>query len=177
MRDLGSISHIAWDDDPPDEHTPWVPIMRAPRGASYSAALLSGDMIGVWLHTLAKRDTPCLGSMCSYRLRGEHMGRRWKGYFAAYDLRACRLVLVEITTEAHRVWAENPERQKKPERGTILTVRRMGTAANAPVNLSISQATCDPDCLPAAFDVRKALYRIWSGPTKDDGRELPPLPS
>lgn len=164
MRDIGTPMSYAWDDAPALESTPWVPIYRTPVDTPLLLTLLDGNLTGVWVHSIKKRDTPCLRDGCPWKVDGVHMAARWKGYLPAWDEKEARMVLAEITAKAWGDWGRLPEPKIYPGRGHSIWMKRMAKKENAPVRLEFRpKGPVNAEDLPEPFDVKFALSRIWAG--------------
>lgn len=150
-----------WDDDPPPETGKYIPIVRAKNKASLQLICLSHHCQGVWVHSIDKKDFPCTGKEAGCYHCERRRATRWKGYLGAWLERFSRLVLVEVTIDARRHCRLDIGRDGPDLRGRFITLQRLGDAENGPVRLDFTEATADEASIPAPFDERAALMRIW----------------
>lgn len=155
--------NVQWTSEVPRDDSLFIPIMSALTAGPQTFALLTGDLVGVWVHWLDNRTIPCVRSsvvecVCERR----DCCRRWKGYLAGWEPRFCRKVLIEVTAEAIRLsnWGDFANINL---RGRVVRLSRRGKNRSAPVVFEVTSAVLDETALPPSFDVRSALNHVWRG--------------
>lgn len=161
MRDIGPADAIAWDDSEPRPQPKKIPIIRAQAKASIELVLLDCEIVGVWVHNIDRRDTPCLGSKCPHRAARHHLDARRKLYHACWDPMHCRLCLGEFTPDALATWQTEGDHGVVPSRGVLLVLSRRGSYAQAPVVIEYRSGEIPEEELPPPFDIKAALMRQW----------------
>ena len=152
---------IRWSDAPPAVEESFIPILSPRPGGSVKAISLSSWIRGVWTHYAAERTFPCTAPPEECLGCRAKLARRWKGYLAGLEPPRGRIVLVELTKLSVARAAILLE-SVGDLRGQLVTLRRNGRNRNAPVTLEVRHYCLPNDnTLPAEFDVKAALLRIW----------------
>lgn len=167
-RNLPPPEQLAWDNTPPTKKTPYIPIYRAVPGVTLILGVVSPDPIGVRVHNIDKRDTPCYGADCPWRTRGIHS--RWvrKWYYCAWCPNRKRRVMAEVTEDAMRDHVNNIATRFAPVAGCSLWMKRLGMSPRSPVRIEFRPAGVEVVSLPDPWDLAEALHRVWNGDNKED---------
>lgn len=151
---------------PPPRKGKGIPTLKTPPGGSSAAIILSDSHLGVlthWLYDKVPQQThPCTGDEHTCPLCQRGYARRWEAWLAGciWPTRAYRLVQI---TEG--CWSSTPELWSldKRFRGKQLVFHRNPEKKNARIWLEISNGP-NPKTLPPAFDLPRALCKLWSLP-------------
>lgn len=151
---------VAWADRPDPDRRPFYEIRSPTPDRDVQTVVLSQSVLGVYTHHFNRRTRPCLGNREACEGCDLKYDRRWKGYLACWERSIGRLELVEITQEA---FLRCPGFHVKDGslRGMVLRLARAGASKNARVTATLTKATWPVGVLPAAFDVKAALERVW----------------
>lgn len=174
MSDKINLDAVDFDAPLPDDRTPYIPITSAKVGGSITVLLVSSKLFKVNTHYVHGRTKPCTlqkdakGKLIS-RCEGCELSlaKRWKGYFGGWLAGPCRYTLVEITTQAaedNRAVLFDPDMDF---RGKEIILTRVGKKVNAPVKIEFRAGRTKKEDVPAEFDVRKALCRVWEKSYKE----------
>lgn len=155
---------VQWDDNPPENPGGrFIPIYSPKCGQTMRLIVLSDHVEGVWTHWVDGRTIPCVGKTAGCICGRLDLGRRWKGYVAAYEPEHGRVVLAELTLGAYTSIRERLTEVSYRLRGKVLRLWRAGGKDNARCSASFLDKTLlDASTpLPAAPDVRETLRHIW----------------
>lgn len=137
------------------------PIASPKPGAGIEGIILSDSLVAVNTHWWGGRSAPCTApgscEYCDYH----KIGKRWKGYLAVWCPNSKHeMCLFEVSRQAATY---QPYLTTSSElRGLWIRLRRKGASKQSPVVAELGKPTdVNELCLPAAFDVRQALLRIW----------------
>jgi hypothetical protein len=154
---------VSWTPTPPPFRGRCVEILSPKPDRPVRAYLLSPQLQGVVLHHnpyLGKgRTLPCTREFGHCEGCKERLRQQWKGFFAALNIAKGRLALVEVTPEACRGEPRLLDKEKD-KRGLEIQTYRRGAAPNSPVGVLLRTPDRQIN-LPVAFDVQKALLKIW----------------
>lgn len=166
----GWAACVNWDENPKHAATSYVPVHSPKPGLAIQGLILSSRPTGVWTHYLDGTTQPChaQADKCEYCNRGRRP--RWKCYLLYYAVGIGRIALAEITIDAFRR-EQLLSNSAETLRGRSLKLTRAGQAPNSRVVCSIS-ANVSACVLPAEFDVRPILLRIWGLASQDLPSEL-----
>jgi hypothetical protein len=156
----------AWADRPSVELGFFV--VASPRPNFPLTVVALGEPQGCWTHWLESdrpgvrgRCKPHWDTECPYCKRG--ISSRYRHFLPSLRPKQPgdregteRRTIVEITNGAALQLGDELE-----FRGQILTFRRQGKQNNSPVKIDLCERWADVDSLPAAFDVRLSLLRMW----------------
>lgn len=125
------------------------------------SVVILGPVIGHWLHWLRKRTIPCATANCGLCKR--KVPARWQGYAAGAERQ------VKLTDKGHVATWHRIVIPISPELDELL-----GAAGNPPLVLQVRprhaakgfevekiETVLKTDGLPAPFDVRDVLYRVF----------------
>jgi len=164
-----ATDNIRWGP-PPDRRLPHkIPIEAAPKdGSVLYFWSLSCDILGVFTHWWEGRSIPCIGrdQGCVCGVRNIWVATRWRGYLAAWHDEWERFFIAEVTDQAVRESKSVCDLAFEDLRGRKFALRRLGKNRNAKVQIELCSTKRLEYELPAAFDLREALARIWAGPSK-----------
>lgn len=159
---------IAWDKPPQRRGGDYIQIFRA-RETGSDCLLLLGPGVGVDTHWIdAERKTlPCRGDTCRHCLADNP--KRWRGYYPAVRLVGSSPVPVifEVTEQSALRLNERGEL-----RGVAIEVSR--SAKRGPIVIRFEDydrwSKYRPR-MPAAFDVRAVLLRMWNVNEQDEPKQ------
>lgn len=151
---------VAYADRPDPDRRPFYEIRSPTMDREVQSVILSHNVLGVYTHYYNRRTRPCLGSKEKCEGCGMAYDRRWKAFLAAWDRSKGRLEMVEVTQEAF-LRCPGFHVAQVDLRGMVIRLFRAGTSRNARVTAQLTKANWPPGILPAAFDVKAALERVW----------------
>jgi len=158
---------IRWDVEIGTALPADIPIIRADKsGQPIYFYCLSDELLTVMTHWHDGRTVPCVGPDAGCVCGSLSVSHNRLAYLAAWDDVATRLCIVEVTANAVRESAAYFNLAFESLRGKYLKLFRRGEKWNSPIliDLAIWQ---EPSCeLPAMFDLREVLARIWHAPSK-----------
>jgi hypothetical protein len=160
-----SIEDVNWDATPlfPDERM--IKIWAAKCARPLDVYILSRKMEKTITHWVDGQSKPCTKPMTRCYWCQSKYGLRWKGYVGIFDPRDGRVALAEITLNAFNSCPAL--RTCKDLRGGRLKLTRPGTMVNAAVKAEFfpwhKSFGFALDDIPAEFNVREALMRVWLG--------------
>jgi hypothetical protein len=162
---------IPWEDLPPADRNLFIPIASPKVGEAHHLVVLSNGLVGVQTHYVHNRTRPCVGTHNQCEGCAQGRATRWKGYLAAWSRSKERLVIAELTMQAV---ADNMHlllKKRTDLRGWWLTLTRAGRRVNSPVRAKFEEPPAQQAELPACFDLKAALCRIWQRrlPVDHDG--------
>jgi len=155
----GNSESIKFTHVPP-EHTEssTLPLIRVPPKRTVGGLILSHRLIGASLHYWKGRTRPCTAPNCE-ACEGNYIPR-WYGYLAILDEKKNKIGMIEVPARAswaiHRSWCE-----QRTLRGWRIELSRVGTRANAPVCVSLSEHKLEGRIIPECPDLVRALCRMW----------------
>lgn len=155
---------IAWGAAVP-KRRPVVPIVSPKPHQKRQVVIVCSAMEVVGVHYYEGRTWPCCGSKAKCEgCRRERCDLKWKGFIGACYVQSLRLCIAEITPNA---LTSCPALETDEDlRGQLLTLERKGASSCSRVTAALSPLRGDHSALPAPFDVRGELCRIWEGETK-----------
>lgn len=159
-----SVDGIAWEESPVESPGQWVQILTPKSGQKLSVIVLSEKLTGVNTHFVDGRTIPCRRlpecDLCRHRYP-----KRWKGYVVGI-LDNGQIVACELSTYACRRCPELLDK-KVNLRGGILKVTRAVGKPNNPLRAEFVEWGEDMrhkrEKLPTVCDIRKLLWRCWTG--------------
>ena len=160
MRQPSEGNGIQWNDGPPPrQNTMFYPLVRASHLAAQHFCILSDTVIGVWTHFMEDGSThPCFHDRACKGCQDKR-ATRWAGYLACLRTAKPNLVLVEITPDAYYGCPPLHHKKELSLRGCLLTITRAkGKRGKVHCELKPSKLV---QSIPALFDVKEALCRIW----------------
>lgn len=171
--DQPTIENVRWNVPPPVDRPRYIPILSPKVGVPASALIVTSHLVGVETHFLSNRTKPCIGADNGCEGCKAQLSTRWKGYLGAWHPGFSRYVIVEVTAQAacdnHALLMD----EERNLRGMTVVLHRRGKNRNAPVSAEFHPKRQPDDKVPAAFDVRKALLRIWERVAADAKDGLP----
>jgi hypothetical protein len=149
----------------PSDDGPWVPILSPRPGSSVTALIVCPALVSVLTHWIDSRTQPCTGPEARCEGCRRMLRQTWKGYLGGWDCYRGRYALIELT----RMAADHSRVQLDGDNdltGWWVRLARSGYKPNSAVEASFSLMPFSsnarrPDPLPAPFDVRLALLRVW----------------
>ena len=150
------------DEPPPPAHLRRYSLLTARPGEELRVLLTSPKLITCRTHYHPSESKPHVTSGPCPWCAGRGTPR-WKGYACCVHVITGKAAIVEVTLNAVQT-CPGLEAKKTSLRGQVLTLRRRGSAPNAPVlaNLEPANGTLARIPLPAPFDLWQALLTIWN---------------
>lgn len=165
---------IVWGADLPDPTSRHIPIV-VPKGRQMLELVILGPgevTLTHWIPdptlTGGGRTGPHLTprELCLGCVRYDQVPR-WHTYLPCYDFMARRYVLADLTAwTIHHTPDLDPSRGVRL-RGRRVTIGRNGDSHNSPIMATLRDMRIEERDLPACFQVRAALLRLWG--YKTDG--------
>lgn len=157
---------IQWTDGPPRrEARSMLQIVRAPRQGYVELVALHPDLQGCWQHFMQGRTLPCCapdGCECQTR----NLRTTWYGYFGAALAHNAQVVIAQVTREGCEGLA--PLRRHLKTGGLrghrIRLSRDSARRGGAVVARIVSVERYDESMVPAPFNLKEELERIWNSP-------------
>lgn len=165
MRSLPPRDKIARCDGEPIVKSPYIPVMRAQVDGVVKGILLSDVVAGLWVHNVDYRDTPCSGDECEFIHRGRHRSRRRKYFAACAHPTYKKRFVMELTSEAWRLYEKDRNNLVQPARGIVIATWRIGTEKTSPARVHLDYPATEVGELPEAFDPVDAMYELWQRDT------------
>jgi hypothetical protein len=162
-KQKANADSVAWQDCPPATVTPFVPILSPRAGAQLRGLILADKLVGVMTHWLDERTTPCTRPRSTCRGCKDCLKRRWKGYLPVLALGPDRLALFELTPLAASGAGIGDPNNATALRGLYVVLSRRAGQRNGRVACAVSAPPAEYAgvALPAPFDARAALARVW----------------
>lgn len=159
---------VQWDAPLPGPEPAYVPIYRAMVGATTRLIAVCPSIERVHVHWLNPfpgvdhgRTIPCVGPDTGCPCKVFKLRKEWYGYLGAWDPGAERIVIAELTVQAVRESNVDLTGRIVSVRGLPFRMWRRGKRPCSPVRVEFDPREYDGAKLPAPFDVRSCLERIW----------------
>lgn len=159
------IDCVAWGIDAPLRDNRNVPIISPKPGRPIDVYCVSSRMTEVITHWVDGQSTPCTRPMQVCEWCEMRYGLRWKAYVGVFIPADGRVSILELTLNA--VNQCKALRLAPDLRGGRVKLRRPGSRPNSAVYAEFfpyhDAMGFSKDQLPAEFNVREALMRVWFG--------------
>jgi len=153
---------VNWHVPLPKASGPYFPIVSPAPHYPVKGIILSKILVSVKVHYWNKRTAPCTAPGACEGCDIQKMKPRWKGYLAGWMPNAKDdRVLFELTRQSVEYLPFLMESDNL--RGLTITLKRKGEARNSPVICELGKPQDLGRPIPAEFDVKNALLRIWEG--------------
>lgn len=151
-----------WTNLPPeDTRGKALPLIRTPQGKSLCLIATAENLIGCYTHYWGGRTLPCEAPNCKACDEGQPY--RWHGYLAAWNPNLNKQYIFEFTNQAAEEFVLYREHHGTL-RGCNFIARRMGSSANAKVEIRTKPADLNVIQLPPEPNVIRAMSMIWGLP-------------
>lgn len=169
------MDQVQWVAAPPIDRPRYIPILSPKVGVPCAALVVSPGLVGVNTHFMNNRTQPCTGAANGCFGCKAGLSARWKGYLGCWHPGFSRYILAELTAQAasdcHALLGDGSANL----RGMEVIMHRRGKARNGPVQAEFRPGRIEAAKVPAPFDVKKALMRIWERRVDDRKDPLPDL--
>jgi len=156
-----------WDDNPPGPtEFAGIRLIRVPKGTIMQGVITSTTMVGRYTHFVRRRTIPHFDADCPECLSGSEA--RWHGYISIWAPTGHAHSVLELTALAAAPVKDFLDRHGSL-RGAEIYAKRMGNAANSPVQVTVNAADWDLRKIPQPVDLRAFLCTIWRIPL--EGKE------
>lgn len=149
----------AWDIPRVPAAKKMIPIVRPKPGTPFTFIVLSETMLSLNKHYMPRRTIPCTGIRETCEGCQGKLPFRWYGYLACCGAMDRLLCIAEVTGGAADS-CPTLTNKKVNLRGSRLTLRRRGQAANSPILAELLPGR-DAANIPACFDLKEQLLLIW----------------
>ncbi len=152
-----------WTRRPADHDMPLTYLVNraGPKGHS-PCIILSGDVVGGYVHFIRGRSVKCPDNECAHC--DNNTERRWRGYLVVADARSRELSLLELTAAAMRP-IDTYFRKHRTLRGALLETKRVPEKANGRLYSLITESAINVDSFPAVPSVKSLLRKLWCLPS------------
>jgi len=157
---------VEWEVDVPTTDEQFIPIVRPRAGETVRGICLCMAMSTCRLHFVDERTVPCRGERRGCPHCKDKLSRIFRGYVGCLLLPSQRLTVFEITTWAAQHCPKLTDKSFNL-RAVRLSLSRPARQPKGRVTAELDQVRIRTEALPEAFDVRKALLRVWSREEED----------
>lgn len=166
---------VQWDSDPPDSSKRHMHVCTPRPSVPVYAMSVAPAAIGCYVHWFLDpamkgkgRTVPHIDPIdrC-YCCTVQNQKPRWHGYLAAWHPRWYRHVILDISLNAAQSCPALIPSNNVDLTGCMVLLKRIGTSPNSPVIAEVEPRRIDLDKLPATFDIKRSLCRLWG--CHDDG--------
>lgn len=153
---------IAWSDAPEAVVLPKVDLVRVGPSSPVYAWAVNDEAPGVWLHFYKGRTVPCVGRQADCRPCCEVGDPRWYAYLGAWDAKAARYLILEITFGCWTV-SDGLRSRNGSLRGAAVELSRAQGKKRGLVVAKIHAKRFEGE-LPPAINVKLTLEKMWFAP-------------
>lgn len=163
------IVGIAYDAPLPDPSSRWIHIITPQVGVPTRLCILGRKAVPVLTHWLTDTKSGKGGRTVPHTTPDDTCPMcvatgqipRWHAYLACWWAHSARYCLADLTLHAVQSCPDLSPKSGYDLRGMTICLRRIGTTNKSPVKAELEGLRVPDAKLPAEFDVRAALERLW----------------